>query len=48
MKKIIIAATVALWVGVLSTSSIKQRGIKPVATFYLDPFSGKNDIGSAD
>jgi hypothetical protein len=48
MKKILIALCVVLGTGILATSSIKQKDAKPMATFYANPFSGKNNIGSAD
>jgi hypothetical protein len=48
MKKIIIAALVVLSTGVLSTSCIRQADRKAAANFYVNPFSEKNNIGSAD
>jgi hypothetical protein len=48
MKKILIALSVILGTGILSTSCIKQKDAKPITTFYANPFSAKNDIGSAD
>ncbi|HWZ13923.1 MAG TPA: hypothetical protein VNW95_01705 [Mucilaginibacter sp.] len=48
MKKIIIAALVILSTGVLSTSCIQQGVKKTSVSFYANPFSAKNNIGSAD
>ncbi|MDB5122133.1 MAG: hypothetical protein JWP94_262 [Mucilaginibacter sp.] len=48
MKKIIIAALVVLSTGVLSTSCVRQADMKASANFYANPFSAKNNIGSAD
>ena len=48
MKKILIVLSIFLGTGVVSTSCIKQKDAKPLATFYANPFSAKNDIGSAD
>jgi hypothetical protein len=48
MKKILIAVYVILGTGILSASCIKQKDAKPTVIFYANPFSAKNDIGSAD
>jgi len=48
MKKIIIAAVVVLVTGVFTTSCVKQTDMKTTAGFYVNPFSTKNSIGSAD
>lgn len=48
MKKIIIAALVVLGTGLLSTSCVRQIDAKSSAVFYVNPFSAKNNIGSAD
>ncbi len=48
MKKITIAAMVILITGVLSTSCIRQTTVKSSCDFYVNPFSAKNNIGSAD
>ena len=48
MKRMIVAATVVLVTGILSASCVKQKDAKPTAIFYANPFSAKNDIGSAD
>jgi hypothetical protein len=48
MKKIVITTMVILGTGILSTSCFKQTDIKPAVSFYANPFSAKNNIGSAD
>jgi len=48
MKKIIVSAAIILSAVVLSSSCSKQNDVKPTSAFSINPFSDKQDIGSAD